>query len=180
MKNRISKQQKESFDNKIVFVSSAVFLYAMLLMFIQKMSADAITISGAFAFIEILRWVALIGAMGCAAWSAYKEKKSFFIYCAMCLFIFLSTTVLKFCTERSSNFAYYINYATLAALFVMVQVFGILYVRGLFEKKAVKAVFVTVSIIGVIGVVLISVLNINSVFLPDFLVNIQSKILGIF
>ena len=35
MKSKLNKQQKESLDNRIVFVSSAMFLYAMLLMFIQ-------------------------------------------------------------------------------------------------------------------------------------------------
>ncbi len=178
MKTRLSKQQKESLDNKIVFVSVAIFLYAMLLIFVQKMATDPLTINGALAFIDILRWAALVGAMGCAAWSAYKEKKSFFIYCAMCLFIFLSTTVLKFCTQKGSASAYLIVYAALIALFVLVQVFYAFRVRGLFAKKSVKVIFIVVCALAAAGLTAVSIVNINAVFLPDFLKVIQVKIFG--
>ncbi len=177
MKNGLNKQQKESLDNRIVFVSSAIFLYALLLMFIQKMSTDPITVNGALAFIEILRWVALAGAMSCAAWSAYKEKKSFFVYCAMCLFVFLSTTVLKFCTQRSSDFAYYINYSSLIVLFVFVQIFRALKVNGSLENKKVKIAFIVVCALAALGITVLSVININSIFLPEFLTGIQKNIL---
>ena len=78
MNNRLTKQEKESLDNRIVFSSVALILYALLLAFVQRMSSSPVTVNGALAFVEILRWIALAGAMGCAAWSAYKEKKGFF------------------------------------------------------------------------------------------------------
>ena len=179
MKRGLSKQQKESLDNKIVFASSAMFLYAMLLMFVQKMSNDVITISGAQAFIEILRWAALAGAMICAAWSAYKEKKSFFIYCAMCLFIFLSTTVIKFCTAMGSASAYFIVYTALAVMFVLLQVFYALKVRNMFDKKSARVAFTAVCIAAAAGFTAISVININTMLLPDFMKNMQAGILDI-
>ncbi len=178
MKNGLTKQQKESLNNRIVFVSVAMFLYAMLLVFIQKMSTDPITINGALAFIDILRWVALIGAMGCAAWSAYKEKKRFFIYCAMCLFVFLSTTVLKFCTARSSAFAYLIVYAALVVMFVLVQIYCALKIRGIFDEKKVKNIFVIVCAVLAAAFVVLSIININEVFLPDFMILLKHKIFG--
>lgn len=178
MKSRLNKQQKESLDNRIVFVSSAMFLYAMLLMFIQKMSTDPITVNGALAFIEILRWTALVGAMGCAAWSAYKEKRSFFVYCAMCLFVFLSTTVLKFCTHKSSDFAYVINYGALIVIFVLVQIFRALKVSGALDNKKIKVAFTVVCAVVAVGLAAFSVININSLFLPDFLIGLQAKLLN--
>ena len=164
MNNRLTKQEKESLDNKIVFSSVALILYALLLAFVQRMSASPVTVNGALAFIEILRWVALAGAMCCAAWSAYKEKKGFFIYCAACLFIFLSTTVLKFCTQRSSEIPYYINYAALAVMFVLVQAYSFIKSRGLFDNKTVKAAFVAICILAIIGFAVISIMNVNRVF----------------
>lgn len=145
MKNKISKQEKERLDNKIVFFSSVTFLYALLLLFIQRMSADSMTVNGALAFIEILRWAALGGAMLCAAWSAYKEKKGFFLYCAMCIYVFFSTTVIRYCTSRGSARPYLINYAALVAVFVMAQIYYALKVRGKFENKLVRGLFLGAS-----------------------------------
>ena len=141
MKNKLSKQEKERLDNKIVFFSSVTILYALLLLFIQKMSTDPMTVNGALAFIEILRWVALVGAMGCAAWSAYKEKKSFFIYCSACIFVFLSTTVIRYCTKFGSYKPFYINYLALGVIFVMSQIYYYLKLHNKFQSKVVTNVF---------------------------------------
>ncbi len=164
MNNRLTKQEKESLDNKIVFSSVALLLYALLLAFVQRMSASPVTVNGAIAFIEILRWVALAGAMCCAAWSAYKEKKGFFIYCAACLFVFLSTTVLKFCTQRSSEVPYYINYAALLAIFILVQAYSFIKTHGLFDKKAIKCIFTAVCVFVAVLFAVISIMNVNRVF----------------
>ena len=118
MNNRLTKQEKEKLSNKTVFFSSVTISYALLLLFIQKMASYSLTVSGAVSLISILRWGALCGAMGCAAWSAYKEKKGFFLYCAMCIFVFFSTTVLIFVSD---NRAYPANYAALAVEFVIAQ-----------------------------------------------------------
>ena len=166
MKNGLSKQEKESLDNKIVFASSATFLYAMLLAFVQRMSSEAVTVSGALAFIQILRWVSLAGAMACAAWSAYKEKKGFFVYCAVCLFIFLSTTVLLYCTHHGSNSAYLINYAALAVIFVLCQVYYALVVKGLIHRKMFRNIFVAVCVVAFVAFAVVSILNVNRIILP--------------
>ena len=151
MKNGLSKQEKESLDNKIVFASSAIFLYAMLLAFLQQMSLAPATVEGALAFIKILRWTALAGAMGCAAWSAYKEKKSVFLYCVTCLYIFVSTNTVTLC--KDSVRAYLLNYAMLAVMFVLVQLFYFFKVKGLFNKKAVKIAFIAVCILAILAYV---------------------------
>ena len=141
MKNKLSKQEKERLNNKVVFFSSVTILYALLLMFIQKMSTDPMTVNGALAFIELLRWVALVGAMCCAAWSAYKEKKGFFIYCICCIMIFLSTTVIRYCTKYGSYKPYYINYLALGVIFVISQVYYFLKLHNKFESKVVTNIF---------------------------------------
>lgn len=166
MRNRLSKQEKESLDNKIVFASSSMFLYALLLAFVQRMSAEAITVNGALAFIQILRWTSLAGAMICAAWSAYKEKKGFFVYCAACLFVFLSTTVLLYCTHHGSNSAYLINYAALVVMFVLSQIYYVLVVKDLIRKTVFKNIFIAVCLVAFIAFVAISILNINRVIIP--------------
>lgn len=147
MKNKLSKQEKEKLGNKIVFFSSVTFLYALLLLFIQRMSANSMTVNGAIAFIEILRWAALAGAMVCAAWSAYKEKKGFFLYCAMCIYVFFSTTVIRYCTSRGSLRAYLINYAALVVVFVMSQIYYTLKVNGTLYKKLPRSIFIAASVI---------------------------------
>ena len=141
MKSKLTKQEKEKLGNKTVFFSSVTISYAILLLFIQKMASSSLTVSGAVSPISLLRWSSLCGAMGCAAWSAYKEKKGFFLYCAMCIFVFFSTTVLIFVSDSR---AYPINYLALAAAFVMAQIYYALKVRGKFEG-AVKTSFTVVS-----------------------------------
>ena len=150
MKNKLSKQEKERLDNKIVFFSSVTFLYALLLLFIQRMSANSMTVNGAIAFIEILRWASLAGAMGCAAWSAYKEEKGVFLYCAMCIYVFLSTTVIRYCTSRGSIRPYLINYGALFVVFVMSQIYYALKVRGKLENKLFRNLFIGTAAVLVI------------------------------
>ena len=164
MKHRLTKQEKENLENRIVFASAAIFLYALLLAFIQKMAASSSTVSGALAFIEILWWASLAGAMLCAWWGAYKEKKSFFFYCAACLFIFLSTTVLRFCTGRSSRVPFLINYLALIAMFFLIQIFRFLKVKGWFENKKVKMAFFGVCALALVVLAVISIMNINRIF----------------
>lgn len=143
MKNKLTKQEKERLGNKTVFFSSVTISYALLLLFIQKMASSSMTVNGAVSLISLLRWSSLCGAMACAAWSAYKEKKGFFLYCAMCIFVFFSTTVLIFVSDSR---AYPINYIALAAAFVLAQVYYALKVRSRFERH-VKNAFIAVSVL---------------------------------
>lgn len=164
MKNGLSKQEKESLDNKIVFTSSAVFLYGILLAFIQQMSQSPITVNGALAFIKILRWAALAGAMVCAAWSAYKEKKSVFIYCVTCLYIFISTTTLTLCTQYGSDRPYFINYAMLAVTFILLQLYYYFKAKGFFNKKAVKVAFITACVLVAVMFAALFIMHVNRIF----------------
>ena len=143
MKNKLTKQEKERLSNKIVFFSSVTISYALLLLFIQKMSMSSLTVNGAVSLIDLLWWSSICGAMGCAAWSAYKEKKGFFLYCAMCIFVFLSTTVLK---NVNASRSYPINYIALTAAFIMAQIYYMFKVRGSFQGR-IKNIFIAVSIL---------------------------------
>lgn len=159
MKNKISKQEKERLDNKVVFLSSIIILYALLLLFIQRMSLSSMTVNGALAFIEILRWTSLAGAMACAAWSAYKEKKGFFLYCAICIFVFLSTSVLLFCTKRSTASAYMINYGALAVTFILTQIYYVLKCNKKLENKLINTLFVAVCAVIFAAFAVVCILN---------------------
>ncbi len=153
MRNKITRQEKERLGNKLVFFSSVTISYAILLLFIQKMAASSLTVNGAISLISLLRWTSLCGAMACAAWSAYKEKKGFFLYCAMCIFVFFSTTVLLFADAARS---YPINYVALAAAFVMAQFYYTLRMKGKFNG-AVKKVFVTIAFVIIAILVIYSI-----------------------
>lgn len=145
MKNKLTKQEKEKLGNKMVFFSSVTISYALLLLFIQKMASSSLTVNGAVSLISLLRWSSLCGAMACAAWSAYKEKKGFFLYCAMCIFVFFSTTVLIFVSDTR---AYPINYLALMVAFVLAQIYYALKLRGKFEGP-VKNAFIAVSFLAI-------------------------------
>lgn len=155
MKNKLTKQDKEKLDNRLVLISSVVFAYAILLLFIQRMATSTLTVNGAIAFIEILRWGSLGGAMACAAWSAYKEKRGFFIYCGICAFIFFSTTIVLYCNNHGK--AFLINYMMLFVVFVAAQIYYALKVNGLFEKKAIRIGYLSgcIAVIAVTTVVCI-------------------------
>ena len=153
MKSKLTKQDKEILDNRIVLITSVIFAYAILLLFVQRMALSTLTVNGAIAFLEILRWVSLGGAMACAAWSAYKEKRGFFIYCGICSFIFFSTTIVLYCNAHGK--AYYINYMMLFLSFVAAQVYYALKARNLFEKKAVRVGYLSVCLVLIAAVTVV-------------------------
>ncbi len=165
MKRKLTRQEQESLDNKIVFSSTAIFLYALLLAFTQRMELSPATVLGAQAFIEILWWVALAGSMICACWGAYKEKRSFFFYCGACVFVFLSTTVLRFCTERSSTAPYTINYFALIAMFAIIQAYYFLKSRKLLDTKWIRVAFLVACGVTLLAFTVVSVLHVNRVYL---------------
>ena len=122
MKKNITQQEKIS--NRIVLLSSFIILYALLLMFFRRMTSSTATVLGALTFMEFLKWASLVGAMLCAAWSAYKDRKGYYLYSGMCLYIFLSMQIIL--SPLADNRAYAICYAGLAVAFVLTQVYSIL------------------------------------------------------
>ena len=159
MKNSVRKQELEKLDNKIVFLSSVIIIYAILLLFIQKMAQNSMTVTGALAFIQILRWTALGGAMVCAAWSAYKENFGFFIYCGICLYVFLSTTILLYCGNHGK--AFLINYGALLIAFIFNQIYSVLKRKNLFAKKIVKIGFLAACALAVLAVAAVSIAQVR-------------------
>ena len=116
IQNKLNKQEKEKLSNRIVLLSSFTILYGMLLLFFERMCSYSATVLGALTFMEYLMWGSLLGAMGCAAWSAYKEKKGYYLYSGMLL-------------------AYLLCYMALAAAFIMAQVYNVLKASGKFAGK---------------------------------------------
>lgn len=131
MKFNLNKQEQERLSNKSVFFTACILLYAFLLLFIQKMRSNMATFEGAMGLIQIIRWISLVGAMACAAWSAYKERRGFLLYCGMCFYVFLSTLTLQ---SIHPTVAFPLNYLLLGAAFVLGQAFYYLKVAGLLEK----------------------------------------------
>ena len=146
MKNNLTKQDIEKLSNKTVFFSSVTILYAMLVLFIRKMSFYSGTVNGALAFMQLLMWVSLIGAMVCAAWSAYKEKKGYYLYSGMFLFVSVSMLIIRYLPDLPDNRAYAVVFAALAAAFVLAQIYYALKVRGKFEKGPAKIIFIAVCV----------------------------------
>lgn len=124
MKKNITQQEKIS--NRIVILSSFIILYALLLMFFRKMTSSPVTVLGAQAFMEFLKWASLVGAMLCAAWSAYKDRKGYYLYTGMCLYIFLSMYLIRANPLNDDRKPYAVTYVGLAVAFVLTQVYSIL------------------------------------------------------
>ncbi len=143
----VRKESAEQLSNSIVTLTAVIILYALLLLFLQKMSENTATILGAVAFEQILFWGGIIGAMVCAAIGAYKEKKGFFIYCGIFVYIFWSMTVIQYCGAMGSDKAYLLVYISLAVAFVIVQLYGILVGRGKMYSKRAFTVFSVAAII---------------------------------
>ena len=121
----------------------------MLLMFFRKMCSFSATVYGAVTFMEYLMWASLIAAMACAAWSAYKEKKRYFIYSGMCLFIFLSMLIILRIPSLPDNRAYAICYIALIIAFILAQVYSTLKIRKKFEGRW-KIAFISVIFVSAI------------------------------
>ena len=86
--------QQEKINNRIVLLSSFIILYGMLLLLFRRMTYSDTTILGALTFMNFLKWASLAAAMVCAAWSAYKDRKGYYLYSGMCLYIFLSLQII--------------------------------------------------------------------------------------
>lgn len=124
MKKNITQQEK--INNRIVLLSSFIILYALLLMFFRRMTSSSTTVLGAITFMEFLKWASLVGAMVCAAWCAYKDRKGYYLYTGMCLYVFLSMQIIRSNPLNDDNKAYAICYVGLAVAFVLTQAYSIL------------------------------------------------------
>ena len=147
LQSKLTKQEKESLSNKTVLLSSFVILYGMLLLFFQKMSHNPETVIGALEVMGYLKWGAIVAAMGCAAWSAYKEKKDGYLYCAMSLFIFIS--LYSILDMGQADHAYKINFTALAVAFVLAQVYYALRANNKFSGWF-KIAFLAVTFLSIL------------------------------
>ncbi len=157
MKQKV-RQESERFSDKAVLLSTFIILYVFLLMLLQRMSQSTLTVVGANAFTNILFGVSIAGAMICAAWAAYKERKGMLTYCGVFVFILWSTVVIKFCGHPASS-AYALIYAGLAAAFVYIQVYYGLLAAGKANTKKSKL------ILWIVGGVIIAVFAAASILL---------------
>ncbi len=139
------RDKNEQLSGKAVMLTALTVFYALLMLFLQNMSKSSQTVLGAQAFIQILFWGSIIGAMACAAWGAYKEKKSFFTYCGVFVYILWSMVVIQYCGIMGTDKAYMLVYISLAIIFVLIQVFSFLASRGSFKSRKVLAAFTVVS-----------------------------------
>ncbi|MBE7032875.1 MAG: hypothetical protein E7406_01430 [Ruminococcaceae bacterium] len=121
--NKLTKQEKEKMSNRTVLISSFAILYGILLLFFKKMCSYSGTVLGAVTFMEYLMWISLAGAMLCAAWSAYKEKKGYYIYSGMFLFVFLSILLILRIETLMDDQAYIINFGALVMAVIMSQIY---------------------------------------------------------
>lgn len=147
-KNSEAKEKSEQLSNRSVMLTTMTVLYAMLLLFLQRMSKSSVTVLGAQAFIQILFWGSIVGAMVCAALGAYKEKKTLFTYSGMFVYILWSMIVIQYCGIMGADKAYALVYASIVVVFVMIQLYSFLAGKGSFENnKKTLVIFTTVSIV---------------------------------
>ena len=150
MKTHFSKQEKERLSNKSVLFTTCVLLYALLLLFIEKMISHSATVLGALSLISIVRWAALGGDMLCAIWSAYKEKKGFYLYCGMCLYVFLTSFTIQFIQPGVS---FFLNYVALGVAFVFGQAYYYLKVAGLLERgKKMRVIYFILCVLAIAAI----------------------------
>ncbi len=145
-KNSRSRAEADRLSNRVVMLTAAAILYAMLLLFLQNMSKSSATVLGAQAFTQILFWGSIIGAMVCAALGAYKEKKSLFTYSGIFVYVLWSMIVIQYCGVMGSDKAYLLVYLSLAVVFVMTQVYSVLASRGKMDSKKAVVTFAAISI----------------------------------
>ena len=131
MKKDIAKQERIS--NRIVILSSFIILYALLLMFFRRMTSSPATVLGAITFMDFLKWASLISAMVCAAWCAYKDRKGYYLYCGMFLYIFLSMQIIRSNPLGDDRKSYAIAYVGLAVAFVLTQIYSVLISKRKFQ-----------------------------------------------
>lgn len=152
MKTQLSKQEKERLSNKTVLFTTCILLYGLLLLFIKQMMSNSATVLGALSLIGIVRWTSLGGAMVCAIWSAYKEKKGFYLYCAMCLYVFLSSFTIQFINPIKS---FPINYLALGCAFVLAQAYYYLKAAGKLRRgNIIGKLFIGVCVLAAAMLVL--------------------------
>lgn len=171
-KNNINKKSKDSIEqsraaadrraNQLVTLTSVTILYALLLLFLQRMSRSTETIQGAQAFIQILFWGSIVGAMVCAAWGAYKENKNLFTYCGVFVYILWSMTVVQYCGNMGSGKAYTLVYLSLLVIFILTQVYGALIGKGQISRRAMTAFIVVTIVLFVLFCIAAIVLHSNA------------------
>lgn len=146
-KNVQNRADAERLSNRMITLTAVTILYAFLMLFLQKMSNSSETVLGALAFIQILFWGSIVGAMVCAALGAYKENKSLFTYCGIFVYIFWSMTVVQYCGTMGANKAYTLVYLSLLAVFVMTQVFYVLAGKGKMKNRKALTIFSVISVV---------------------------------
>jgi len=166
--NKLTKQEKESLSNKVVLLSSFAILYAMLLLFFQKMTHNVETVNGALEFMGYLKWGALVVAMACAAWSAYKEKKGYYLYSAMSLVVFMS--LYSILDMARADHAYKLNFIALAIAVVMIHIYYHLKANSKFAGWF-KIVFLAITFLA-------TLLLIVALLEPEFWIKVTSFIKG--
>lgn len=143
--NSDTKREAERFSDKAVHMTLLTVLYAFLLMFLQKMSNSSTTVLGAQAFIKILFWGSVIGAMICAIWGAYKENKGMFTYSGIFVYILWSMAVIQYCGTMGAQKAYSLVYLSLFAAFVLTQFYYAMRSNGRLVRSRGRFAFMIVS-----------------------------------
>ncbi len=145
--NKAERNETDRLSDKAVLLTALTILYAFLLLFLQWMSRDIITIPGAMAFTKILFWGSIIGAMACAAWGAYREKKAMFLYSGIFVYILWSMAVILRCGNMGADKAYALVYLSLIAAFILIQLYFGLRSSGKMQSKKSKIIFTVVSVL---------------------------------
>lgn len=170
-----NKSEKKSFDtamqkkaeNNITIFNCSIILYALILFVVHSMSQSSATIEGAVTIRRVLMLAGIVGAMGIAAYSAYKSNKSLFKYSLMCLYVSVSTAGILYCAPWGLR----ATVIGLVAAFVFTCVYAALTDKKIYySSKKARTIFKSAIAVvyGVLLVVLVVAFVKNQIALKNY------------
>lgn len=172
-KNNDIRARNERLTDKAVLLSALIILYGILILFLQSMGYNSLTVSGAVTFVRILFWGSIVGAMIFAALAVYRERRELMLYSGIFIYILWTTTVLL--RTGNWNYAFTIVYISLVAAFILVHVNIWLRKSGRFEKLAPRVIFVIVAALVLAALSLVS-LSLRIGIMQNMYYNITSML----
>lgn len=114
------RREKERLSERAVLITALAILYAVLLLFLQNMGRNSYTAQGAWTFEHILFWGSMIGAIFCAVWGAYKERRSMMLYSGIFLFVLWTMAIIIY--GGNNNHTFPLVYGAILIAVVMTHV----------------------------------------------------------
>lgn len=137
-KNSIDTALRQKAENNITIVICSIILYALIMFSVDAMANNSATVLSAHFIRYTLMFAGIIGAMGIAAYSAYKSNKHILKYAFMCLFISVSTAGILYCSPWGSR----ISVLGLIIAFIFTCIYAVLTDKKIYySSKKARVIF---------------------------------------